>query len=531
MPDTYDVIIAGGGSSGCVAATRLVRDHGARVLLVERGQSRQPPLMQLPAGYMKYLAREDYLEMHHSVPRPQLGGRAPIIPQARLLGGGSSVNAMVYMRGQAADYDTWDQMLGGASGWSYRDMLPHFRGMEGNTRLNDRYHGIDGPLAISDPGQIHPLAEAYLLAVQGLGVPYNPDFNGAAQAGVGPMQHTIGRHRRSHAVAAFLSQVMANPKLTLASKSTVARIIVEHGRAVGIDYVQDGKTKTARAANVLVAAGTYNTAKLLMLSGIGPAAHLREHGIAVASDLPGVGSNLQDHHEVPVIATTRRPEGYFGEDRGWRMLRNGLQYVLTRSGPVTTTGVEICAFVDPDGSERPTIQLYFVPTVYLDRDVKDVRATHGVTLTPCLLRPKARGSVRLRSADPRDKPLVDCNFFGHPEDVRLQIAGMRYARRILAQNPLSKRVGQEILPGPASDTDAALHEYAKRMVKTNYHPVGTARMGRDDDPDAVLDTRLRVRGVDGLRVIDCSVMPAIVSGNTNAAALAIGDRAVSLMMN
>ena len=528
---SHDVIVVGGGSAGCVAATKLVRDHGARVLLIERGQRRQPAILQMPAGYMKFLAREDYLEMHQSVPQQQLGGRAPIIPVARLLGGGSAVNAMVYMRGQAEDYDGWDAELGGGSGWAYRDMLQHFRAMEGNARLNDEFHGIDGPLKISDPGQIHPLTEAYMLAIQGLGVRYNPDFNGATQAGVGPMQHTIGDHRRSHAVAAFLSQVQRNPRLTLAADAAALRIVIEDGRAVGVEYAVGAEKKIARADTVLLAAGTYNTAKLLMLSGIGPASHLREHGISAVVDLPGVGQNLQDHHEVPVISATKAREGYFGQDRGWNLLRNGLQYLLTKTGPVTTTGVEACAFIDPDGGHRPTIQLYFVPTVYLDRDIKDVAATYGVTLTPCLLRPKARGSVRLRSADPRDKPVVDCNFFGHPDDLRLTLAAIRFARRVLASKPLADRVSREMLPGPGRDSDEDLAAHARRMVKTNYHPVGTARMGRDDDPLAVVDTRLRVRGVDGLRVIDCSIMPAIVSGNTNAAALAIGDRAVSLLAN
>ncbi len=531
MAGHYDYIIAGGGSSGCVAATRLVRDHGARVLLIERGQRRQPWLMQLPAGYMKFLAREDFLEMHQTVPQPQLGGRAPIIPQARLLGGGSAVNAMVYMRGQREDYDGWDAFLGRA-GWSYAEMLPHFRGMERNARLHDRYHGSDGPLLVSDPGQIHPMADAYMQAIQTLGVPVNPDFNGAQQAGVGPMQHTIGRHRRSSAVSAFLSQVAGDPRLTIVTGALATRVLFDGSRAAGVEYMQHGRTLQARAENeVLLAAGTYNTAKLLMLSGIGPAAHLCEHGIAARVDLPGVGQNLQDHHEVPVISAARGKLGYFGQDRGWNMVRNGLQYLLTRSGPVTTTGVETCAFIDPDGGARPTIQLYFVPTVYLDRDVTDVRATYGCTLTPCLLRPQARGSVRLRSADPRDRPVVDSNFFGHPDDLRLTLAAMRFARRVLAAPPLAGLIEREMLPGPEAQSDEALAAYARRMVKTNYHPVGTARMGPDGDPMAVLDARLRVRGVDALRVIDCSAIPFIVSGNTNAIALALGDKAVGLMRN
>jgi choline dehydrogenase len=531
MSDHYDFIVVGGGSSGCVAAMRLVREGSARVLMIERGQERQPPIMQLPAGYMKYLAREDYLEMHQTAPQPQLDGRAPIVPQARILGGGSSVNAMVYMRGQREDYDGWDAFLGGA-GWAYADVLPHFRALERNTKINDCYHGIDGPLWISDPGRIDPLTEAFMLAAQGLGVRYNHDFNGARQAGVGPMPHTIGRGRRCHVVGAFLSQIRRDRRFTLETEATASRVLIEHGRAIGVEYRRGGVTRRAYAdAEVLIACGTYNTAKLLMLSGLGPADHLMAHGVPVVCDLPGVGENLQDHHEVPVISSIREPGGYFGQDRGWRMLANGLQYLMFGSGPVATTGVEACAFLDPDGSERPTIQLYCVPTVYLDRDVKYVQPTHGVTLTPCLLRPKARGTVRLRSADPTDKPLVDSNFFGDPEDLRLTLAAMRFARRVLAEAPLASLVREEMLPGPQAQSDAELAPYAKRMVKTNYHPVGAARMGRDGDPRAALDPRLRVRGLQALRVIDCAAIPFIVSGNTNAAATMLGDRAAAFILN
>lgn len=534
---SFDFIIAGGGSSACVAAMRLVRDHGARVLLLERGPATYARVMRMPAGYMKFLARDTFLEMHKAVPQPQLGGRAPIVPQARVLGGGSSVNAMVYMRGQREDYDNWDAFLGGNSGWSYDDMLPAFRGMEGNERLNDAYHGAFGPLQVSDPGHIAEMSRAFLLAAQAKGLPYNTDFNGAAQRGVGPMQNTFGRGRsgrleRCDAVRAFLAQVIGDPRLTVQTGALVTRIVTENGRAVGVEYRKDGKTETARAEReVLVAAGTYNTAKLLMLSGIGPADHLRQHGIGVVADLPGVGQNLQDHHEVPVIAATnKRAAGYFGEDRGWRMVRNGLQYLAFGTGPVTTIGVDCCAFYDPDGGARPTIQLYCAPIVYLDRDVTDEKATHGVTFTSCLLRPEARGSVALRSADPADMPLVDSRFFGHPDDLRLTIASLRFARDLLATRPVADLVAREMLPGPAAQTDAELQAFCNRTVKTNYHPVGTARMGRDGDPLAVLDTSLRVRGVAGLRVIDCAAMPFIPSGNTNAPALAMGERAAAIII-
>jgi choline dehydrogenase len=271
------------------------------------------------------------------------------------------------------------------------------------------------------------------------------------------------------------------------------------------------------------------TPKLLMLSGIGPSNELSRHGVPVVSDLPGVGENLQDHHEVPVVAGTSGAFGYFGQDRGLAMLSSGLQYILFKSGAVTTTGVEACAFIDPDGGERPTIQLYCVPTVYLDRDVSGVEPTHGVTLNPCLLRPKARGSVRLSSGDPLMPPQVDPQFFGHSDDLRLTIAGLRYAREVLATSPVRQMVEIELFPGADVSSDDDLADHCRRTVKTNYHPVGTCRMGRDSDLGAVVTPDLAVRGVAGLRIVDASIMPTIPSGNTNAPVLAIADKAFDVI--
>ncbi len=531
----YDFVIAGGGSAASVAAMRLVREFGFSVLLLERGAATTNRLMAMPAGYMKYLARDTFLEMHQTVPQPQLGGRGPTVPVAKVLGGGSAVNAMVYMRGQAEDYDGWAAGLGNDGAWSYEDMLPHFTGIEANRRFNDRYHGISGNLRVSDPGHISPTTEDFLLAAQGLGHQYNPDFNGVRQAGVGIMQHTYGQwgryKQRSDARRAFLDDLRHDKRLTIVTGARVDRIVVEQGRAVGVEYDKDGATHTVRAEReVLVGSGTYNSAKLMLLSGIGPADHLRAHGISVVADIAGVGQNLQDHHEVPVIATTRGPSGYFGQDKGWNMLRNGLQYLLFNSGPVTTTGIEACLFFDPDGGERPTIQLYCAPIVYLDRDVSAARPTWGVTFTSCLLRPRARGSVTLRSADPADQPLVDCNFFGDPDDLRLTVKALETARKLLETEPFKSKIATELLPGDAVMGDpAALERYCGQTVKTNYHPVGTLRMGSEGDPSAVVGPDLKVRGIDGLRVIDCSIMPQIVSGNTNAPAMAIGSKAASLI--
>ncbi|MBB2792920.1 UNVERIFIED_ORG: choline dehydrogenase [Rhizobium pisi] len=534
-PDrNFDFIIAGGGSAACVAAMRLVRDFGFSVLVIERGPRDTARLMAFPAGYMKYLARDDFLEMHHTVPQPQLGGRGPIVPVAKALGGGSAVNAMVYMRGQKEDYDGWAAYLGNEGEWSYEDMLPHFKGLEANSRFNNRYHGISGSLRVSEPRHISDTTEDFILAAQGLGHPYNPDFNGARQNGVGIMQHTFApwgrRIERSDAKKAFLDPLAGDTMLEIVTQARVDRILIENGRAVGVIYTSNGESRRALAGReVLIAAGTYNSAKLMMLSGIGPADHLREHGIAVAADLSGVGANLQDHHEVPVIASTKSKSGYFGQDRGWPMIRNGLQYLLFNSGPVTTTGIESCLFYDPDGGDRPTIQLYCAPIVYLDRDVSSAKPTYGVTFTSCLLRPKARGSVRLRSANPAEQPLVDCNFFGDPDDLRLTLASLKTARRLLETEPFKSKIAEEILPGRLLQDEASLVKFAGQTVKTNYHPSGSLRMGPATDPMSVVDGRLRVRGVDGLRVIDCSIIPFIPSGNTNAPAMAIGSKAASMI--
>ena len=530
----YDHIIIGGGSAGCVAAARLVA-AGRRVLIIERGPAKASGLaafyLPMPAAWMKGIGGSKVVEMHQPVPQKHLDGRAPSVGQAAILGGGTAINAMVYTRGQHADYDGWDRLLGGNSGWSFKDMLPHFRGMERNHRFNDEWHGVDGPVHVSDTGAIAPLTEAYCLAVQGMGVPYNPDFNGAKQAGVGTMQYTTFRNRRFNGVQAFLDPLKDDPKLTILTDATVSRILIEKGRARGVNYLHGGEEKTVHCdGDVLLAAGTYNSAKLLMLSGAGEPAHLKAHGIAPLIELPGIGGNLQDHHEVPVVASTHGPHGYFGEDRGWRSLRNGLQYLAFRSGPVASVGVEACAYIDPDGNDRPTIKMYCVPTVYLDGDVAGVKSTHGVTLNACLLRPQSRGTVRLRSADPFAKPLIDNNYLAEPDDLRREISGLRYAREILKQRPLSGLIKAELLPGPAVTDDAGLAAHCRRTVKTNWHPVGTCRMGRDGDPDAVVDSQLRLRGVEGLRVIDASVMPLIPSGNTNAPTMAVASRAVQWML-
>lgn len=537
--DRYDYIIIGGGSSACVVAAKLVREGKARVLMLERGPAKANPIMHFPAGYMKFLAKDTYLAMHQTKPQPQLDGRGPIVPQGKVLGGGSTVNAMVYMRGQAADFDLWNELStpegSNDDAWSYRDLLPYFKAQEDNDHLAGEFHGVGGPLKISHLGHTSPMTRTYVKTLQGMGIPYNPDFNGARQFGVGFMQHTIDwrTRKRSSAVDAFLAPVMSDPLLTIETGATVTSLDMDGDRVTGVRYVQKGTPKRAQAGSeVIVAAGAYQTPKLMMLSGIGPEDELKRHGLKTAVALPGVGKNLQDHYECPVVATTKGSFGYYGQDRGWPMIKAGLQYLMFKSGPVSTTGVETCAFYDPDGNnERPTIQMFCVPTVYLDRDVMGTDPGDGVTINSLLLRPKARGSVTLSSSDPFANPIVDTQIFAHPDDLRLTMASFRFARTVLDASPMKELIDKEIFPGPDVSSDEGIAAHCKRTVKTGYHPVGTCKMGADSDPEAVLDMQLRVRGTRGLRVVDASLMPTIVSGNTNAAVLAAAGKAANLILS
>ncbi len=533
MPsDTYDYVVVGGGSAGCTAAARLVGEHGARVLLLEQGGDYKDWILKVPAGFSQILGDTRYLTQHRTVPQDQLGGRVQTIPQGKVLGGGSSVNAQAYMRGRAADYDAWGE-IAETDLWSWEKILPHFTRLEANQKFNDRYHGVDGPLRVSDPGFVSEMSHIYVRTVQAMGLAYTPDFNRGSPSGVGYLQMTAGSGRRCSAVDAFLRPLSGDARLQVVTGARVRRLLIENARAVGVEYVRDGTTLTAHAdAEVLLAAGAFISPQLLMLSGIGPADDLRKFNLPVVADLPGVGRNLQDHPGAPVIASAPGSFGYYRQDKGVRRIANGLEYLLFGRGRITTNGVETCSFhVPEDGSGDPVVQIYCVPkTSYVDEDVRDVPDVDGVTLHAVLVRPRSVGWLRLRSADPADLPLVNPNYLGHPDDVRHLREGLRVARRILDTAPLKNIVRDELFPGAAMTSDAALDEHLRRTVKTDYHPVGTCRMGDDGDPQAVVGPDLRVRGVEKLRVIDASVMPKLVSANTNAPTMAIADRAVSLLL-
>ncbi|MCC2690210.1 MAG: glucose-methanol-choline oxidoreductase [Rhizobiaceae bacterium] len=528
--ETFDFVVVGGGSAGCAAASRLVTEGGARVLLLEAGHSHRHPLLDMPPGIFKMINGSKFMRYHTTVPQPHLNGRAHDIPQGNVLGGGSSVNAQVYMRGRPSDYDEWHDMLRGnndGADWSWPAVLRHFRAMEGNNRLNDERHGARGPLLVSDPGHVDDFSRWFVQAVQALGEPYNHDFNGQSQRGVGFYQFTNRGGRRSSAAYAFIEPLKNDPRLTVRLESEASRIVVQNGTAQGVEYrTRGGPPQTAYASEeILVAAGALVTPKLLMLSGLGPAAGLEAHGIGCLADLPGIGENLIDHPEVPMIATANGKYGYFRQGSGWRMYRNGLHFKLFGTGPITSAGVEAGAFVSPsDPAVEPTIQAFCVPIVYLDRDTRSLLAdTYGVTITTVVIKPRSRGTVKLRSADPADMPLVSPNLLREEEDMREMIAGQRFFMQAFATEPLASKIEKIAIPSPKA-SDEELRDHCRRFVKTNYHPAGTCRMGADGDPLAVLDARMRVRGIARLRVCDMSAAPNINAGNTNAPAMMLGDR-------
>ncbi|TNC51486.1 GMC family oxidoreductase [Rubellimicrobium rubrum] len=535
--DEYDYIVVGGGAAGCVAAARLVNPGGHRVLLLEGGYSHRHPLLDMPPGIFKMINGSKFMHYHTTPPQDHLGGRAHDIPQGNVLGGGTSVNAQVYMRGRPSDYEEWNDVLRGnndGADWSWSAVLRHMRRMEDNNRLYDDFHNVDGPLQVSDPGHIDQISRWFVQAVQGMGEPYNPDFNGTSQRGVGFYQFMNRHGKRSSAAYAFIAPLEKDPRLTLKLEARAERVLIEQGRAVGVVWRDKAgqEQKSYARGEVVLAAGALITPKLLMLSGVGPADHLREHGLPVLQDAPGVGQNLVDHPEVPIIATANGKYGYYGQGEGWRMIKHGLHFKIFGTGVITSAGVEAGAFVNPsDPTAEPTIQAFCVPIVYLDRDLlKMMKNTHGMTITTVVVKPRSRGWVKLRSANPADKPIVSPNLLKDPEDMRQMVEGQRFFLQAFGAEPLKSRIREIKFPDPARLDDESLAAHCRKMVKTNYHPASTARMGADGDPMAVLDARMRVRGIEGLRVADMSACPNINAGNTTAPALMLGSRCADFVM-
>jgi choline dehydrogenase len=437
------------------------------------------------------------------------------------------------MRGNASDYDRWG-VATGSELWSWNALLPHFRRLECNQKFNDEYHGSEGPLQVADPGFVCEYSHLFVKAAQTLGLPFTADFNRGAPRGTGYLQITARNGRRCSAVDAYLDRVRSNSRLRVVTDAQANRMLLEQQRVVGVEYLHRGKRRVVRSnREVLVAAGTFESPKLLMLSGIGPAEHLRKFNIPVLVDLPGVGQNLQDHCGCPIVLRGNAPSyGYFRQNRGWRLAWNLLEYGLFGRGRLTSVGGEATSFhVGEDGSGEATVQVWCVPTIeYANTGADAVPAVNGLKLHVTLNRPRSVGTLALRSSNPADRPLVDPNYLADPRDLSQIVQGLKIARSIARAAPLSRAVSQELLPGPGIHDDAGLAAYVRRTVRTDWHPAGTCRMGRSDDRMSVVSAALRVFGVDGARVIDASVMPNIVSANTNAPTMAIADRGLSLLI-
>lgn len=528
----YDYVVVGGGSGGAVVATRLV-EAGNRVLLLEGGKRDNHLYVKAPAG-MFMLSDTGHAIAHETTPQPSANGRPMYIPTGATLGGGSSVNGMVYIRGQREDYDEW--AAEGNPGWAWDDVLPYFKRAENNQRLANEDHGTEGPLPVSDPTHKHVLSRAFVLAAQQAGHSYSHDFNAQngpgnshGQMGVGYYQTTTIRGTRASTTATYLARVNGNPNLTIKVSSPVSRLIFEGRRAVGVVAAVDGGAEVEIRAKkgVVLSAGALVTPKILMLSGIGPGEHLKSHGIEVRHDLKGVGGNLQDHLEVHVQARTKEPISMFGQNKGWRRIRHGIEWVFFRQGILTSNIVEAGGFFDLDGDGRPDVQIHVVPIFNSDVD-RAAPAGHGFSLDPCYLRPKSRGEVRLRSTDPKDRPLVDPHFLEAQEDVDTLVRGVHLSRSILRQPALARLLDEEVMPGPAVQSDAEIEAFVRGNAKTAYHPVGTCKMGSDDR--AVVDSGLKLHGFDNVWISDASVMPLLVSGNTNAPTIMIGERAADFIL-
>jgi choline dehydrogenase len=525
---SYDYIVAGAGSAGCVVASRLSEQPDVSVLLIEAGPRDRNPWIHAPGGIFKLIHNPALDWCFETEPEAGLGGRTMRWPRGKVLGGSSSINGMVYIRGQRDDFDAWCAL--GNAGWSYADVLPYFRRSEDQRRGADAFHGNNGPLTVADPQFRLPLVDAFVDAAVQAGIARQADFNGAQQEGAGYFQLNVRDGRRCSAAKAFLDIARGRPNLDIVTGALVHRIVVTGARATGIEYSQGNRTHIVHSRReVVLCAGAINSPQILQLSGIGDAAQLRTHGIGVVQHLPGVGRNLQDHLQAKTIFKTREPITLNDQARTLlRRMRIGADYVLRRKGPLSFGASLAGAFTRSDPAlSRPDIQFHFQP-LSLDRFDAPLHPFSAFTMSGCHLQPRSRGEILLRSADPRQHPIIRANYLAAAEDRHALVEGVRIARRIAAAPALAAHIACEWKPGPAVDTDDEILAYVRSIASTVFHPSGTCRMGQGDD--AVVDAQLRVRGVDGLRVADASIMPTIVSGNTNAAAIMIGEKAADMIL-
>lgn len=525
--ETFDYVIVGAGSAGCVLANRLSADPAVRVALLEAGGRDRNPWLHIPAGYFRTMFNPNLTWQFGAGPEPYLDGRIVPWPRGRVLGGTSAVNGLLYVRGQAQDFDMWRQL--GNAGWSYQDVLPYFKRAEDQERGEDEYHGAGGPLGVSDVRMKNPLCEAYIAACVAAGIPRTTDFNGANQEGVGYYQLTTRNGRRCSTAVGYLNPVRSRSNLAIITNAEVKRVELEGRRATGVVYRRDGQTRTVKATReVLLAAGAIGSPQLLQVSGIGPGAVLQKAGVGVLHELPGVGENLQDHFQARFVYDCSLPASLNDVWHSRLMqFRAGLEYAFSRSGILTIGAGVVGVFArSRPGLEVPDVQVHFMP-LSAERPGQGLHPFSGVTASVCQLRPESRGVISITAPDPAIPPSIVANYLASETDCEVLLAGLRMLRRIAAQPEFARHVKREFLPGADVESDEELMAFAKAKGTTIFHPCGTCKMGRD--PMAVVDERLRVHGIAGLRVVDASIMPTMTSGNTNAPAIMIGEKASDMI--
>jgi choline dehydrogenase-like flavoprotein len=530
----YDYIIAGAGSAGCVLANRLSAMPGVSVCLLEAGPPDTSPFIRIPLAIIYMMMSKRLNWQYYSEPQPYLDGRRLYYPRGKTLGGSSASNAMVYTRGHAADYDHWAAL--GNRGWSYADLLPLFKRAEHHEAGPSPFHGVGGPLNVAPQRSPNLLSQVFVTAARQAGYALSRDFNGAIQEGVNYYEVTQKNGERWSAARAYLHPVRRRDNLTVLTGTRVIRVRLDGQRATGVDYLRHGEVATAHARReVLVAGGAINSPQLLMLSGVGPPEALERHGIPVRHPLPGVGLNLQDHLDALVVQRCTRPVSLGISAATFPALfRHVFDYARHRQGPLTSNSAEGGGFVRSSaGAAIPDVQFHFTPA-HLDGHARNLRSAaftmlgHGYALHACVLRPKSRGRVALRSADPTHDPIIDPHFLSDPDDLPLMVKAVKAARTVLAAPAFDPYRGEEIFPGSAVQTDDDIVRFIRRKAESIYHPVGTCKMGHDEM--AVVDDSLRVHGIAGLRVADASIMPTLVGGNTNAVAIMIGEKAADLIL-
>jgi choline dehydrogenase len=524
----FDYVIVGAGSAGCVLANRLSADGKNSVLLLEAGPKDTNLWIHVPLGYGKLFKAKSVNWMYQTEPEPGLNGRTVFQPRGKVLGGSSSINGLLYVRGQREDYDRWRQH--GNTGWGYDDILPYFKKAENQQRGADDFHGAGGPLPVSDLIHTDPLSAAFIAAAAETGLPLNPDFNGRMQEGAGFFQTTTRRGRRASTAVAYLRPAKGRNNLRVETSALAQRILFEGRRAVAVEYRRAGVLRTARARKeLLISGGAYNSPQLLQLSGVGPAELLRQHGIDVVLDAPGVGHDLQDHMQVRVVTRcTKRITLNDIVNHPVRRILAGARYAAFRKGPLTiAAGTSGAFFKTNPRLATPDIQIHFLP-FSTDKMGEKLHSFSGFSASVCQLRPESRGSLRIKSPDPMVPPEIRINYLATEVDRTANVEGLKILRKILQAPALAPYVMEEVDPGAKVSTDEELLGFCRQRGSTVYHPTSTCRMG--SDPLAVVDARLRLRGIDGLRVVDASVMPDLVSGNTNAAVIMIAEKASEMIL-